>query len=321
MIGCLLRLMTGKYLILYNNHRQTLPLISHPENCRRYLFIEMSRFWRFIPFRSNDKRKYRVMYMMLNIFGPKYILDINWISLYQSLYKVWTKNHTDKKFIVLQHGSYIGGVVTDVGHRYTKCDVFLTWGDYFTRLFMDYNSGKKVEVRTFGNSIYNVYDRSKFEYSQKKSGKILFAPSGIKDKRLQALQALYKKLVNAGFVVFLVEHRFQNEKFQEISTIPKIEDNTLGLLKAHEFDIVISDHSTVLLDAIFFKNPVLFYSGPSKVEEYHNNHYTKYLVNVFNILNNVATEKDIYNIIDIDAQEKMFKEMVSCDCNNLLSEI
>uniref|UniRef100_UPI004047CFF3 hypothetical protein n=1 Tax=Flavobacterium sp. TaxID=239 RepID=UPI004047CFF3 len=93
-----------------------------------FTFFDIALIWKYIPFKTSDKRKYRIMYILLNVIKPRYILSMNWQSKRESLYMVWTSKYPKSKFLVIQHGSYVGGYVTDIAHRYAKCDVFLTWG-------------------------------------------------------------------------------------------------------------------------------------------------------------------------------------------------
>jgi hypothetical protein len=100
-----------------------MPIAMNLVNRKVFYFIDISLFWKYIPFRTSDKRKHKIMYVILNLIQPKYILSMNWLTKRESLYKVWTKNHPESAFIVVQHGSYVGGVVTDIPHKFTKCDV------------------------------------------------------------------------------------------------------------------------------------------------------------------------------------------------------
>ena len=66
-----------------------------------------------------------------------------------------------------------------MSHKYTQCDIFLTWGPYFVEKFKANNSAKNVKIISFGNSIYNKFDRSKFSYKENKSNKILLLPTAL----------------------------------------------------------------------------------------------------------------------------------------------
>ncbi len=155
MLNYICKYLLKKEVVLYVLHRQTLPIINNPINKQKFVFINVMYLWRIFPLPGKYKLKFKIMYLILNIISPKYIIDINWVSKWESLYKVWTKKHQKSKFIVIQHGGYVGGIIKDNAHKYTKCDVFLTWSEYFTNLFKEYNKGKKTEIVTFGNTVYN----------------------------------------------------------------------------------------------------------------------------------------------------------------------
>jgi hypothetical protein len=317
MLGKTLFHLTGKRLVLYNKHRQSLPVVQSLENRKNYLFIEASWLWRLIPFRATNKNKFRIMALFLTLLGPKIILDINWISSYQTLYKVWTKRNRDSKFVVLQHGSYVGGLVCDAAHRYTKCDVFFTWGPHFTSGFRSYNTGKLVQIINFGNPVFNQFNRGEFSYNFDQRKKILLAPSVIKGKRVTSLISFYEFLIGIGYDVTLKEHKLQPRFGERIAGIPKDNCGIFELLLAKEYDIVITDHSSVLLDAIFFKNRVLIFSDPDSVEEFKNNAFTEYLGNLFNDFVHGSLDYDLYKRIDVNRQEALFNQLIYTSDNRL----
>jgi len=87
-------------------------------------------------------------------------------------------------------------------------------------------------------------------------------------------------------------------------------------LEENDFDLIIADHSTALLDAIFFKNKVLYlilkiyqgiYNSIFKVftQYFTSDHYSTKSKNYF---------KDA---IDIENQEALFTNMVTLGNNNL----
>jgi hypothetical protein len=324
MLGKLIKVFFGKELVLYTRHRQTIPLVKDPENRKRFVFLQIYYFWRVIPFRTSDKRKHRIMYPILNFIGPKYILEINWTSARDSLYKVWMANHPASKFIVVQHGSYVGGIVTDIAHRYTKCDIFLTWGDYFTQLFKQFNHGKKTRIISFGNPVYNNFLRDNLFYKEKSNGKILLLPSTLDDIRLKVYYDLIKRLEKLNFHVSLKQHNLQGKlnkihnsfPFPQIKFENKIEGNLLEILIENDFDFIISDHSSALLDAIFFKNKVLYYD-PSNVTNGTTTVYSLFLNNLFDHIAKVDHRDDLLKLININRQEQLLDYMITSGNNKL----
>jgi hypothetical protein len=304
MINFLTKVLLKRELVLYNKHRQTIPIVNNHNNRKKYIFLQSNKILSKIPVKSSHKLKYRIAYILLKILSPKYVIDINWISRMSALYYVWSKKSKNSKFIVVQHGSYIGGNVTDIAHRYTNCDVFLVWGNYFKVLFENYNKGKKISVVDFGNPIYNKFKREKFYYKNKTINKILLAPSGIKDQPLEQLYKLHDKLIELGFVVKLKEHSMQTKFYTEIKKISKESEDSEKLLKNQNYDIIISDHSSIILDAIFFKNPVICFSSVETK-------FTSYMDNAFYKLKDLKNKEDLLNLLNIKTQEVLFSDMIT----------
>ena len=329
MLNFIIKMLFKKKIILFTKHRQTLPIINNYINKRHFIFINLIYLWRLIPISGKFKIKYKLMYLILNIINPKYILTINWISKWESLYKVWTKNHPSSKFIVVQHGSYWGGIVIDVKHRYTKCDIFLTWGNYFTQIFDNYNKSKNVKIISFGNPVYNQFERNKIRPKNNNNGKILLMFTSVESYQIEYYNRIIHHLKQLGFDIYLKPHNFQGKKvkinkeeilFPNIMGVKKIEDDTISLLNENDFDFIVSDISTVLLDAIFFKNKVIFFAPNQKYRENNKNRYSEYLENIYFRMDEIKEKKDLYKFINFEAQEKLLKEMVDKG-NNLLINI
>jgi len=313
------KFLLNKEIVVCNLHRQTLPVVNNRENRKDYIFMDVLYLWRIFPISGKYKLKFKVMYFVLNLVNPKYIIDINWTSKWNSLYKVWTKKHQKSKFIVFQHGSYRGGVVTDRIHRYTKCDIFFTWSDYFTDLFKKYNCDKRTEIITFGNPIYNRNERDEYKYQNKSHGKILFIPTAILEHRLKDYLDMSDKLKKIGFSVEIKEHNYQGRRIQrsggdlyfpKIEDIVKVDGDLEIILKNNEFDLIISDNSTALLDAIYFKNKVLYFAPDYFRKEYVSNQYSKFLKNIFYNFQNFKKMEDLYNCVSLEAQEKLLNNMI-----------
>jgi hypothetical protein len=324
LINSIVKYFTGKEIILYDKHRQTQPLANNPVNKKNYYFFEVGLIWQYIPFKTSDKRKHKIMYFILNCIQPKYILSMNWQTQRESLYKVWTAKHSKSKFIVMQHGAYVGGVVTDIRHKYTKCDIFLTWGCFFVEEFKKYNSLKKVEVINFGNSLFNQINRENFNYKETATNKILFLPTALNETDCVPFYTIIDTLENSGFQVHIKTHGKQgNEKdkngrliYPKIERGTKVEGNLYALLEKNDFDFIISDHSSALLDAIFFKNKVLYFDPNNNIKGY-TTHYSSYLNNLYLKDFNNITINEFYNLINTENQEALFANMVSSSNNEL----
>ena len=320
MIGTILTYFTNKKIIVYNKHRQTLPIIDHEENRSKFLFINIAPVWGWIPFKANNKLKYSVMHFLLEILQPQYIIDINWISRRQALYRTWSKKKSRSKFVVIQHGSYVGGVVTDIAHRYISCDVFLTWGPYFERLFKKYNSNKKCEITTFGNPVYNQYNRVKMSYKNSRVQRILFAPSAMKQERLTEFYDFIQVLQKLGFEVAYKEHNMQSSMYGPVTGVEKEMKRTMDILERQIYDVIITDHSSFLLDAIHFKNPVIFFA-PADIHNsvYQQNKYSEHLTNACP-LTELKSKEEIYHLIDLKKQEELYANLI-CSGTNIISSL
>ena len=326
MISTLIKLITKKQIVLFDKHRHTMPIAMNLVNRKVFYFIDISLFWKYIPFRTSDKRKHKIMYVILNLIQPKYILSMNWLTKRESLYKVWTKKHTNSKFIVIQHGAYVGGVVvdSDIDHRYTKCDVFLTWGYYYTNEFTKLNSLKKVKIINFGNSIYNTYNRGLISYKNTKNNKIIVLPSALDEENTIHFSVLIKKLQELKFEVVLKEHGKQGTekddkgffKYPSIEGVTKISGDLYSILEYNDFDFIISDYSSSLLDAIFFKNKVLYFDPNNKVNGYQTN-YSKYLINLNDEDFSNLSRTRLYELLSVENQEALFNDMIYLGNNQI----
>lgn len=242
---------------------------------------------------------------------------MNWQSKRESLYKVWTANHANSSFIVIQHGSYVGGVVTDIPHQYTKCDVFLTWGSFFTEEFIKKNSRKNVRIVNFGNPIYNQYNRAHFTYKENRTHKILLLPTALDSNDLIPFNVLLNKLKELQFYVVVKEHGKQGVekdlsgrlKYPKIEGVTKSTGELYTILLKNDFDFIISDHSTALLDSVFFKNKVLYFDPNNHAKGYTTN-YSKYLPNLFDQDLATCETNTFYDLLSIPNQEALFSNMI-----------
>ncbi|MCW2120276.1 hypothetical protein [Flavobacterium sp. 7A] len=314
-------MVTGKEIILYNHHRQTEPLASNPTNKENYVFFEIGLIWKYIPFKTSDKRKHRIMYVILSFIRPKYILSINWISKRESLYKVWTANHPKSKFIVIQHGVYAGGFVTDMPHKYTKCDVFLTWGPYFEEHFSKFNSLKKLKIINFGNSVYNEFYRNNYSYKVNTSNKILLVPTALDKKNSDILFTLINRLKQLNFEVEVKAHAYQGritvgKEYPKFEGVTIIKGQLYDILQKNDYDFVIADHSSSLLDTIFFKNKVLYFDPLNSIHGYTTN-YSNYLSNLYDQNFENIEKNDLYSLLNIENQEALLANMITMGNNQI----
>lgn len=321
MLNQIFLLLLKKNIILYVKHRNVLPVINNKNNKKKYLFFNINFIWKLIPFKNSNKLKHRIMFFILNVVNPKYIISMNWISTRESLYMVWTKKNSNSKFIVIQHGLYLGGVLTkNISElKYTKCNIFFVWGDFFLRQFYFFNSKKNVKIIPFGNPIYNSFERINFNYkNDNNSNKVLFIPTALNKTDLEYFYILIQRIEQFGIKVYVKNHNkqgnnelnFQNEKkYPEIHNVNQIFGNLYDILKNNDFDFIISDHSSSLLDAIFFKNKVLYYDPNNKVKGYVT-HYSHILPNLFDEDFTSLSKERLYELLSIEKQEKLLDSMI-----------
>ncbi|WP_323027646.1 hypothetical protein [Gelidibacter japonicus] len=324
MINFIINFISNKEIILYEKHRQTMPLVSNTFNRKRFWFIPIGIIWKYIPFKTTDKRKHKIMYFILNCVQPKYILSMNWISKRESLYKVWTTKNTNSKFMVVQHGVYTGGIVRDIPHKYIKSDIFLTWGSFFVEQFKAYNSLKKVEIVNFGNSIYNTFNRKEFEYRKYNSDKVLLLPTALDEKDILLFYNLIDRLKDLNFLLVVKPHNKQgkekdekdNLKYPNIEGVNIITGDLYSILQNNEFDFIVSDHSSSLLDAIFFKNKVIYFDPNNSINGY-TTQYSKYLANLYSQDYSKLDRGFFEGFINIENQEALLSEMVRIGNNQI----
>jgi hypothetical protein len=315
LINRLVKFFSGKEIIFFNPHRCSTPLLTDA-NKRKYIFLNPALLWKATGLLgAKSSSRYRAMGFLLNIVSPRYIIDINWIARIQTLYFVWCKNH-GRKFVVVQHGSYVAGIITDKPHRIAHCHIFLAWSNYFKATLEQYNQGKKLSCIVWGNTVYNQYNRNAFAYKPDTGNKILVAPSLITGERQEVYKQLLEKLKDLGFDVTVKEHLYQATRSVPFEGFPKIAGNIFTVLMAQQFDIVITDVSSTMSDIVFFKTRAVFCSPAGDEDFYINNQYSKYMHNLAFAINELKRKDDFYRYINIEAQEELLKCMVAVGHNN-----
>lgn len=308
MLNAMLKWITGKEVILYNPHRNSNPLVNL-ENRKRFIFIPFGTIWKATGiFGRNSRLRYRVMSLALSVINPVYIIDINWITKKHTLFRLWALNH-GREFVVVQHGAYHGGTLRDIKEKYINCTLFLAWSDYFKELSERNNPGKEFKAIAFGNPCYNRFDRSQFSYPEAAGNRILVAVSLIKGGRLEKLRQMVSRLRNLGFKVSVKEHNLQSrysEPIEETGEHTLSQDQSLyTLLKGQEYDMIISDVSSSVLDAIFFKNRVIYFSPSDVNSRINENMYSEYLDNLAENPDLPESRDQVLQAIHLQAQEEL----------------
>ena len=309
----------GKQLVFYNPHRNTTPLLSS-ENRKNFIFVNFSWLVKITKMfgRSSSLPRKLAIKAVLSLFRPLYIIEPSWISPIHKVLHEWCNSHSPSKFIVVQHGLYIGGVVVGDAPKFARCNIMLCWGDVSLREFLRHNPNSKTHFVKWGNTVYNRLERREFEYKEVLGRKILFCPSFVTEDRIPNYEALIKHLIRIGFDVSIKQHNFQTKRARSLLGARILNTELFHLFRSQAYDLVISDHSTALIDAIFFKNNVLLFSPPGPSPAYDENAYTRRLINIHGEFHFWQTVRDVIAYVDISAQEKLLEEMVHKGSNDLM---
>ena len=311
MINSIVKKISGKEIVFINRHRNSIPIVE--DNRDQYFFFDPAFLWKCMGLVGRkSKLRYRLMYWLLSIVQPAWIIDINWLDKLQSLYLVWS-NLNNKQFIVIQHGIYYGGIMRDIPEKYVKCNIMLVWSDYFKQMFLENNPGKDFKCINFGNPVYNRYDRREFSYSSNMTNNVLLCPSLMFGYRLQRFYQLINILESFGFNIVVKEHIKQSRVSQPIKGCKKTagdEFHLYRLLESQEFDIVITDVSSAMTDIIFFKNRAIYFSPKFEGEDFNDNIYAEYLPNLDESLDEVTSRRKLLSFIDLESQERLLKRLI-----------
>lgn len=316
MLNRVVKLLTGKDIIIFHPHRNSNPLLNK-ENRKQYFFLKPHYIWKATGlFGRNTKIRYQAMAAVLTFIDPLSIIDINWINKRHSLYFAWCKKR-GKKFIVIQHGIYYAGIIKDISEKYVKCTTHLVWGEHFKQVRERDNRGKNCEYIVYGNPVYNMFDRSKFKYKKKPGNDILVAVSVIKGERLKKLYDFLERLEIAGFKITVKEHNYQKVYSKQITGYTKSKEVLYDVLKEQRYDYIVTDISSAMTDIIFFKNRAIYFSPTGVHDHFINNVYEQYLENVALRDSFFTDREDLKSLVSVKSQENLLEYMIKTkDTNN-----
>lgn len=270
------------------------------------------------------KLRRKIYYFIINLINPFLILDVHWLSEPSKIHWHWDKLKGNRsKFIVIQHGVYTGGSISDkFDERHPQTSNFWVWSEYykdqFSQIFQ--NKGKLVNIQVFGNTLYNAFNRNDFEYKEiHKIESILIAPTKLNDQQSFWYNKLIQYLTSQHCNVVLKFHNYQDlNLFDQVQNLIS-EDSLTNLLKHSSNNLVISDVSTVLLDSIFFKKPVIYFQPFELGDENSSilsNVYSENLNNYFlDFKEGNFDFNQIQEYIQLDAQEMIFSKLVYSGTN------
>jgi hypothetical protein len=252
-----------KPILLYTKHRQTVPILQENEN--DFILIDFDRIWKYLRIfgkTNTSKLRVKAYYLILKILKPAIILDINWIGRVAIIHHVYSKKNT-VKLIAVQHGFYTGGYISTRfpegrWHKMARSTHFWIWSEYIRAEVIENHANFIVK----GNPLYNSYSSFVRPYREiEKVQSILILPTAFEKNethKLFKLNNLIQKLVAAGYQTYVKLHPM-NEICPDLSNVTVLNDvNLYTILYRQEFDLIIADHSTTFLDALFFNNYVSF---------------------------------------------------------------
>lgn len=255
--------MKFKPILLYTKHRQTIPILQ--ESKQDFILIDFDQLWKILRiFGKTKTSKFRakVYFVLLKVLKPEIILDINWIGRVAMIHHLYSKKY-NVKLVAVQHGFYTGGHISNRfpegrWHKMARCTHFWIWSDCIKGEVIENHANFIVN----GNPWYNKFFESRKTHPTiEKIESILILPTSFvkgEERKLDILNLLIQNLVSADFSVFVKFHHL-NEIFPKMDQVNILENIDLySVLLKQEFDLVIADHSTTLLDALFFNNLVTF---------------------------------------------------------------
>ena len=101
--------------------------------------------------------------------------------------------------------------------------------------------------------------------------------------------------------------------------IEKIEGELSEILKAQNFDYIVTDVSTSLLDIIFFKNKAIYFSPKLDHIAYKENIYSKFLTNLSNVNFKSFDKLRFENCPNINQQECLLSFMIKEGDNSIIN--
>ena len=314
-----------KRLVLYNKHRNLLPIVEY--NTNEYYFINLITCWKLTyPLQLFINYKYRkiAFLWMLRYLNPLYILDVHWISDISKICWYYDRKFgKKKKFIVVQHGVYTGGKIKrSFNENFPYTNNFWVWSKFYQDNFFNIFKEKNlnINIKIFGNPVYNHINRELFAYQNiKEINRVLIAPTALNMEYAKCLKELISKLNELQIEVNLKFHNFQNlsyfEEFKHLFVI----DNAFDLIQSSDYEAIICDVSTLLLDTICFKKNVIYFQPILGIESFETTTvYDKYLENLFYYFRNDNFGQGVLKkLINQEKQEDLF-EFLAGSGNNIL---
>jgi len=210
----------------------------------------------------------------LDSIKPDGALCVSWVGTNQQFIRNWCKGNK-KPFMVLDHGFYSGGVISPAV-RTIDADVSFCWGPEMRKSFIEADPDNDKVIEVVGNTLYDkrVLTAKKLpgEKSLPKEGgpyTVLVAPSDksalVRDYEDMFWNEVELAMVNFPQIRWIIKlhnlYQFKDEVKNRFTRSGATFFETGNIFDAMELcHLVIADISTVPLDAMVARKPVIIFN-------------------------------------------------------------
>ena len=210
----------------------------------------------------------------LDSIKPDGALCASWVGTNHQFIRNWCKGNK-KPFMVLDHGFYSGGVISPAV-RTIDADVSFCWGPEMRKSFIEADPANDKVIEVVGNTLYDkrtfIAQKSAVEKSLPKEGgpyTVLIAPSEKapmwRDYEDMFWNEMELAMVNFPQIRWIVRfhnlYQFKDEVKNRFTKLGATFFETGSIFDAMEFcHLVVSDISTVPLDAMVARKPVIIFN-------------------------------------------------------------
>lgn len=212
----------------------------------------------------------------LDYLKPHAALCINWFGIRQQAIREWCRGN-NRLFISLQHGFYSGGVVS-APERKIDADIFLCWGPEMKKSFIAADHENEPKIRTTGNPVYDE-QKNKNDYlspSPSKHHSVLVALSDMTYSARDVQDIIWSEIEEAMAKFPTLSWKIRTHDLDSRNGEMKSRfDNRAEFNNADNIfdalqpcDLVISNVSTVPLDAMIKGKPVVIFNMLGQPERF-----------------------------------------------------
>ena len=221
----------------------------------------------------------------LDSIKPDGALCTNWFGINHQFIRNWCKGNK-KPFMVLQHGFYRGGSISPI-EKIIDADVFFCWGPEMRKSFIEADPDNDKVIEVVGNTLYDrrvlIAKKSEVEKSLPKENRlyaVLIVPSvgsvlgrDYEDMFWNEMELAMIHFPQIRWIIKLHNlHKFKDEIKNRFTKLGATFFETGNIFDAMEScHLVIADISTVPLDAMVARKPVIIfnlYDLPERFSEF-----------------------------------------------------